>query len=153
MIVGLFMANFMLLVANTLLIPFFVRIIEIRQKHLKPIVCSTVMIGIFGITYGTTSMFYCIIFGILGYVFKKLKYPPGPFLLSLVLFEKLEVNCRQALTISGGDFSIFIRGPLSITFIVLSILAFGYPVVKDKIASKRNALANTMGRRFSRKDS
>jgi putative tricarboxylic transport membrane protein len=102
------------------------------------------MIGAFAVTFGITSMYMCIAFGVIGYILKKLKYPPGPFLLSLVLFPSLETTSRQALVISGGDFSIFFRGPLAITFMVLSVLAFVYPLVKDKIISKKNALADTI---------
>ena len=144
MIVGLFAANFMLLFCNTMLIPVFVKLIDVGQKHLKPMICAAAMIGVFAISYGTSKMYFCVVFGILGYIFKKLKYPPGPFLLSLVLFPKLEVTFRQALSLSGGDYNIFLRGPLAVTFLVLSVLALVYPLVKEMIASKENSLAETI---------
>ncbi len=144
MIVGLFVANFMLLLCNTLLIPVFVKLIDIGQRHLKPMICAAAMIGTFAISYGTAKMYICVGFGILGYIFKKLKYPPGPFLLSLVLFPKLEVTFRQALIMSKGDFRIFFRGPLAITFLLLSVLAFVYPLMKDRIASKKGSLADAI---------
>jgi putative tricarboxylic transport membrane protein len=134
----------MLLLSNTLLIPFFVWVIDVGQKHLKAIIVVTVMIGIFGVTYGITQMYVGVLFGILGYFFKKLKYPPGPFLLALVLFPKIEISFRQALIFSRGDFRIFLRGPIAITFIALSVFSFAYPLIKDKITSRNSALAATL---------
>jgi putative tricarboxylic transport membrane protein len=144
LIAGLFVANFMLLLSNTLLIPFFVWIIDVGQKHLKAIIVVTVMIGVFGVTYGIPQMYVGVLFGVLGYFFKKLKYPPGPFLLALVLFPKIEISFRQALTLSVGDYGIFVRGPIAITFIALSVFAFVYPLIKDKITAKNSALSATL---------
>jgi len=139
LIVGLFVANIVLLLCNTLMIPFFVWLIDVGQRHLKPIIVASAMIGAFAVTFSVTAMYICIVFGILGYIMKKLNYPVGPFLLSLVLFQTLETTSRQALVISGGDFSIFFRGPISITFMVLAILSFGYPLIRDRISSKKKA--------------
>ena len=144
MIVGLFAANIMLLLCNTLLIPFFVKLIDVGQKHLKPMICAATMIGVFAISYGTEKMYFCVAFGVLGYLFKKLKYPPGPFLLSLILFPKLEVTFRQALSLSKGDYTIFLRGPLVVTFLALSVLALVYPLVKEKLSAKGSSVANTI---------
>jgi TctA family transporter len=51
---------------------------------------------------------------------------------------------RGFFILSNSRYDIFFRGPLAITFMVLSILAFIYPLVKDKITSKKGALADTI---------
>lgn len=137
MIVSLFIANFMLLAANTLLIPLFIKLIDVGQHYLKPIICATVMVGVFAITYGTFSLFLCVGFGMLGYFFKKLKYPSGPFLLALVLFENMEESFRQAVLISRGSYMTFFTRPLSLAFMLLSMLSLLYPLIKSKLAQYR----------------
>jgi len=140
-IVGFFISNIMLLFCNTMMIPFFVWIVNAGQRHLKPIICAAAMIGTFAIAFGITKLYLCIIFGILGYAIRKLNYPSGPFLLGLVLFPKFEVTFRQALVMSKGDYTIFFRGPLTITFISLSIFAFTYPLIKRRALAKKSASA------------
>lgn len=137
MIVGLMVSNVVLLLMNTLMIPAFVKLVDVGQLHLKPIICVAVMVGAFSVTFSVPKMFYVVIFGLLGYVFKRLKYPAGPFLLGLVLCKTLETSFRQAMVISGNDFGIFFERPLSVTFIALSVLAVVYPIVKGILADRK----------------
>jgi putative tricarboxylic transport membrane protein len=54
-----------------------------------------------------------VIFGIMGYILRKLQFELGPLLLAFVLGRILERSLRQALLISRGDISIFITKPIS----------------------------------------
>jgi len=69
-------------------------------------------------------------FGVLGYIMKKLNYPIVPLVLALVLGNLAENSIRQALTISGGSFAIFITRPISALFIIAGILAYLAPVIR-----------------------
>jgi len=48
-----------------------------------------------------------LIFGVMGYVFKKLDYPLAPMVLALVLGDRAEDSFRQSMLLSQGDMSIF----------------------------------------------
>ena len=48
-----------------------------------------------------------LVFGVLGYLFKKLDYPLAPLVLALVLGDKAEDSFRQAMLVSQGDLTIF----------------------------------------------
>jgi len=61
------------------------------------------------------------IFGVLGYIFVKIKIPITPLLVSFILGEILEKRMRQALIISGGSFAIFFTKPISLAFFLLTI--------------------------------
>jgi putative tricarboxylic transport membrane protein len=63
-----------------------------------------------------------LIFGALGYIFRKLNYEPAPLALAFVLGPMLEQNLRQALIISDGDLSVFLTHPLSGISLLLSFL-------------------------------
>lgn len=134
-IVGLFFANIILLAANILLLPQLVRLVDKGQMHLKPIICAAVTIGVFAVTRSEANMYICALFGALGYLFKKLEYPLGPFLLALVLFPDLEVSFRRALMISGGNYAVFFTSPISATCILLSVLSFVYPVARWRLSA------------------
>jgi putative tricarboxylic transport membrane protein len=53
-----------------------------------------------------------LVFGVLGYLFKKLKYPMAPLVLALVLGDMAESSFRQAMLLSQGSLSIFWSNPL-----------------------------------------
>jgi putative tricarboxylic transport membrane protein len=69
-------------------------------------------------------------FGVLGYIMKKLRYPIVPLVLALVLGNLAENSLRQALTISGGSFAIFITRPISALFIIAGVLAYLSPAIR-----------------------
>src|SRR3546814_9383398 len=61
-------------------------------------------------------------FGLAGFLFKKLDCDPAPMILGFVLGPMLEENFRRALVLSEGDFSVFVREPISETFLALAVL-------------------------------
>ena len=67
-------------------------------------------------------------FGVFGFSLKKFHFEPAP--LVLALGPMLEDNLRQALIISGGNFSIFISRPSSVAFLVVSASALLLPLLK-----------------------
>jgi putative tricarboxylic transport membrane protein len=63
-----------------------------------------------------------IIFGIVGYLFKKFDYEGAPLTLAFVLGPMVELNLRQSLLLSKGSFFIFFTRPISATFIIIAII-------------------------------
>ncbi len=53
------------------------------------------------------DIIFMLIFGVIGYVFKKLNYPLAPMVLALVLGDMAESSFRQAMLLSNGSISIF----------------------------------------------
>jgi len=138
MIAGLFMANVILLLVNILLIPIFVKIIDVGQSYLKPIICAIIIVGVFAVTYSNFFIFVCIVFGILGFFISKLSYPIAPLMLALVLWPNTEEYFRQALMVSRGDYGIFLGSPISVILFVLSLFSLLYPMIKRYVKRKRN---------------
>jgi TctA family transporter len=52
----------------------------------------------------------------------KLGFNPAPMLLGFVLGPMLEENLRRAMLMSYGDPSVFVRRPISLVFIVATVL-------------------------------
>jgi TctA family transporter len=59
-------------------------------------------------------------FGVIGYAFRKLDCEPAPLLLGLVLGPMLEENFRRAMVLADGDWSVFVRRPISLGFLMLA---------------------------------
>ena len=68
-------------------------------------------------------------FGVLGYLFKKLKYPLAPMVLALVLGDMAESSFRQAMLLSQGSLSIFWANPLVASIAGLAIVLLLWPLV------------------------
>src|SRR2546430_13749065 len=72
---------------------------------------------------------YMLIFGVIGYVFKKLDYPLAPLVLALVLGDLAENALRQSLIMSQGSLAIFVARPISGAITAVAILFFALPVL------------------------
>jgi putative tricarboxylic transport membrane protein len=70
-----------------------------------------------------------IVFGILGYVCKKIDFPIAPMAFTLILGPLTEKALRQALSMSGGDLAIFTRSYLSTGLLVGSALVLLSPLL------------------------
>jgi putative tricarboxylic transport membrane protein len=70
-----------------------------------------------------------LVFGVAGYVFKKLDYPLAPLVLALVLGDKAEDSFRQSLMASQGDLSVFWSNGLVASISGLAILMLSWPLL------------------------
>jgi len=70
-----------------------------------------------------------LIFGVIGYVFKKLDYPIAPLVLALVLGDMAENALRQSLIMSQGSLAILFTRPISGVITLVAILFFIMPII------------------------
>jgi putative tricarboxylic transport membrane protein len=70
-----------------------------------------------------------VIFGVVGYVFKKLDYPLAPLVLALVLGDLAENALRQSLIMSQGSLAIFVTRPIAGAITAVALLFFALPVL------------------------
>ncbi|WP_288581894.1 MULTISPECIES: tripartite tricarboxylate transporter permease [Lysinibacillus] len=143
LIASMFIGNLMLLALNMPLVRIFANIIETPKKYLLPIIIAISIFGVYAVQFATFDLFLLVACGVLGYLFAKNDYPVAPLVLALVLGPMIENNMRRALTISNGDFSIFITKPLSLLFLVVAISWLLIPLIM-KIRGK-NVLINEEG--------
>lgn len=137
MIAGLIIANFVLLITNILLIPFFVNMIRIIQKYLSPIVVGLCILGGYSLNYGMFDVWVILIFGVIGYIMKKMNYPTGPLILAIVLAPLTENYFRLSLMLSRGDFGIFIKRPISLSILLVIVAIFVYSIIKKQMDKKK----------------
>jgi putative tricarboxylic transport membrane protein len=70
-----------------------------------------------------------VVFGVAGYLFKKLGYPLAPLVLAIVLGDNAEAAFRQAMLVSQGDMSVFFANKLVGTLTTLSLILLFWPLV------------------------
>ncbi|RCK54080.1 tripartite tricarboxylate transporter TctA [Thalassospira profundimaris] len=129
LIAALFIGNIMLLCLNIPLVGLFVRVLRVPSKYLMPAVTMISFVGIYGISGSTFDLIMMIIFGVVGYVLRKLNIPTVPIILGILLGNEMETNLRRALEISNGDVNILWGSPLTIGIWILAIAGFVAPFV------------------------
>jgi putative tricarboxylic transport membrane protein len=78
-----------------------------------------------------------VVFGVVGYLFKKLKYPLAPLVLALVLGDMAETAFRQSMLLSAGSIWIFWSNGLVGTIVTLALLILAWPLLARLIGAMR----------------
>src|SRR5216110_257221 len=110
-------------------VPLFAAILKIPFAILTPLIVVLCVIGSYAVHNGMIDVWYMLLFGVVGYVFKKLDYPLAPLVLALVLGDMAENALRQSLIMSQGSLAIFFIRPISGVITALAIVFFLMPVI------------------------
>jgi len=121
-IVSMYVGNVMLLILNLPLIGLWVKLLKIPYRILSPFLLLFCIVGSYTLNNSTFDVLVMLIFGIVGYLFKKFEYELAPLVLAFVLGPMFENSLRQSLILSGGGLSIFITRPISILCLVIALL-------------------------------
>ena len=110
-------------------VPFFAAILRIPFAILTPLIVVLCAIGSYAVHNAMIDVWYMLIFGVIGYVFKKLDYPIAPLVLALVLGDMAENALRQSLIMSQGSLAILFTRPISGVITSVAILFFIMPII------------------------
>jgi putative tricarboxylic transport membrane protein len=130
---SMYVGNVMLVILNLPLIGLFVRLLYIPPGILYPLIVAISGIGAYAINGSTVDLWLILLFGVVGYVFGKVDIPVAPLVLSLVLGAIMEQSFRQAMTISGGDASVFYGSTITVTLLAMSVISVLLPFVIPKL--------------------
>ncbi|ARP93192.1 tripartite tricarboxylate transporter permease [Bordetella genomosp. 13] len=135
LIASMWIGNLMLVVLNLPLIGIWVKLLRVPYRMLFPAILVFCTIGVYSLNYNTFDILMFAIFGIIGYVWAKLKCEGAPLLLGLVLGPMMEENFRRALLLSRGDYATFVQRPLSATLLgmaVILVILVALPSIRKK---------------------
>src|SRR6266545_1959264 len=124
-------------------VPFFAAILRIPFAILTPVVVVVCAVGSYAVHNSMIDIWYMVIFGVVGYVFKKLDYPLAPLVLALVLGDLAENALRQSLIMSQGSLAIFMMRPIAGAITAVAIFFFALPALTPWWRRLRGTLAPT----------
>ena len=137
LIASLYAANLFALLINIAFIPMFIWVLKMPFTILAPIIFILCIVGGYAPTNSMHDIWLMFIFGVVGYLMRKLDYPMAPAVLAIVLGPLAERSMRQSLIGSHGDIMTFFERPISGTIMVLGIVLLLLPLVK--IVRRREA--------------
>lgn len=111
LIASMLVGNLMLVILNLPLVGLFVSMLRMPYGYLAPLILLICVIGVFSVKGSTMDLAVMLVSGVAGYLLRKFDYDIAPLLLAFVLGDRIEIGIRRSLSISDGDFSIFIKGP------------------------------------------
>jgi putative tricarboxylic transport membrane protein len=129
LIASLYIGNVMLLVLNLPLAGLWVRLLSIPRPWLYGGILVFATLGTYGLHNSIVDLIILYVVGAIGFLMRRFDFPVAPAIIGLILGPLAEQQMRRALAISQGDFSVFVREPLSATLLVLAAVALIGPML------------------------
>jgi putative tricarboxylic transport membrane protein len=137
LIASMYLGNIAGLIVVLTTVPLFAAILRIPFSIIAPIIIAICAVGAYTVHNALLDVTIMLIFGVIGYVFKKLSYPLAPMVLALVLGDLAESSFRQAMLISNGSLTIFWSNWLVGSICTLALLMLFWPLISIALGRLR----------------
>lgn len=138
LIASLYAANAFSLIINLAFIPAFVWILRVPFTILAPTIFILCVVGGYAPTQDMHDVWLMLLFGVVGYLMRKLDYPMAPAVLAIVLGPLAETSMRQSLLIAHGSPMIFFNRPIAGMIMAVAIILLVLPLLKFAYSKYKN---------------
>jgi TctA family transporter len=129
LIASMYVANVIAVALVLATVPLFASVLRTPFAIVGPLIVVSCLIGAYTVSSSLFDVVLALLFGVLGYVFKKLDYPVAPLVLALVLGDRAETAFRQSMILSSGSLAIFWSNGIAATLSTLALLLAASPLV------------------------
>ena len=137
LIASMYLGNLAGLIVVLTCVPLFAAILRIPFSIIAPVIIVICAIGAYTVHSAMLDIWFMLLFGVIGYVFKKLDYPLAPLVLALVLGDRAEDSFRQSMLMSQGEMGVFFSNWLVGGITALSLVMLFWPLLSKLLARLR----------------
>ena len=130
LIASIYLGHFFTFLICLAAVPLLAAIMRIPYAIITPFIVTISIIGSYSLNNSMLDVAYTVIFGLVGYWLRKMKYPLAPLVVALVLGDSTERELRKSLIAGQGDPSIFLSSPLALFLMVLAVVILLLPLVR-----------------------
>src|ERR1044071_1602284 len=121
-IASMYIGNVVLLILNLPLVGIFVNVLRVPYPLLYPAIIVFCILGVYAVNGSAVDIGIMTVMGGLGYVLRKFDFETAPVVLGLILAPMLEMSFRQSLSMSLGNYGIFITRPIALVMLAIGLL-------------------------------
>nr|WP_301271517.1 tripartite tricarboxylate transporter permease [Pseudomonas mandelii] len=132
LVASLYIGNAILLVLNLPLVGLWVKLLQIPRPYLNAGILVFATIGVYGMRHSTFDLFLMLGIGWAGVLMRRFDFPVAPVIVGMLLGPMAEKQLRNALSISQGDWMIFVTQPIAASLLALTLLVLLVPYLLHK---------------------
>lgn len=136
LIASLFIGNIMLVLINLPLVRLWIKILEIPRTLLYTLILVFGVLGVYSMSGSLIEVLIACAIGVVGFFMRVYDFPVAPAVIGTILGPMMETQLRRALSISGGDFSVFLTRPLTVGLLLVALAILLLPVLLPKFKRK-----------------
>ncbi|TDY61698.1 putative tricarboxylic transport membrane protein [Aminivibrio pyruvatiphilus] len=135
---SLLVANVFILALGLLGARLWIKAALIPKRLLYPLIFAFSFIGSYAVRSSVFDVGVCLVFGLVGWLLSRAKFPVSPVVLGMILGTMIEKNLRATLMMGG--FSLFVQRPLSLTLLLLALASVAVPALRERRAARKGIL-------------
>ncbi|HLB16088.1 MAG TPA: tripartite tricarboxylate transporter permease [Burkholderiales bacterium] len=139
LIASMYLGNIAGLIVVLTCVPLFAAILRIPFSIIAPVILVVCAIGAYTVNNSVFDVYLMLVFGVAGYVMRKLEYPLAPLVLALVLGDAAESAFRQAMLMSQGNPSILFANALVGGMTTLALVLLFWPLIQTGLRRAKAA--------------
>ena len=139
--IGMVVANIIMFLEGKFLAKWFALITKVPDSVLAPVLLVLCSAGAYSVNNSVFDIGLFLVCGVTSYIIGKLGFPVMPISLGYVLGPLAEFNLRRALVLSEGSWSIFFTRPISLFFVILTVVS---------VIATQDSCRKALGRIFRR---
>ena len=119
-----------------------IKVLYLPEAVTSAFVVLFCFMGAFAARNNITDLWMIVIFGVVGYLFERFRFPIAPMVLGCILGENAESAFMTSMISYDNDWTIFFTRPISGTVMVLVIIALGYPLLRhfrERLSADKSA--------------
>ena len=110
---------------------FLVKVLALPEVIVSAYVVMCCLLGAFAARNNVTDVWLMVIFGIVGYLFERFRFPITPLVLGVILGPLAESSFMTTMISYGNDWTVFFTRPISGPIMLVAILTLLYPVFRQ----------------------
>lgn len=140
LLVSFLIGSVMLVVLNLPLAPVFAQILRLKYGYMYPLIIVVGLVGAYAESGNMFSVWIVLVFGLIGYVMKRVNLPMAPLVLGLVIGPLLEKALAETTAMGAGNPMVFFGRPIADGILIFTIALIVVPIVVRKAAAHRKAV-------------
>jgi len=137
LIASIYLGHLLTFIICLLAVPLLAMIMRVPYAIITPFIVVISVIGSYSLNNSMLDVFITVVFGVIGYWLRKLKYPLAPLVVALVLGDSTERELRKALIAGGGSPLYFIQSPLSAVILLVALILLVLPIARTLLGRRR----------------
>jgi putative tricarboxylic transport membrane protein len=134
---AMFVANVMFFILGLFAAKLFARVTLVPRGMLWPVVLAFSVLGAYSLDQAMVDVYIALIFGVIGYLFRRFGFALAPVAIGLILGEMVETNLQNSLKMFDGQWWMIPMQPLAALFLVLAVLGISQPYILGYLSRRK----------------
>ena len=106
------------------------KVLDAPEAIVSAFVVIFCFIGAFAARSNLSDVYVVTIFGLIGFLFERFKFPIAPLVLGTILGPLTESNFMTTMVSFNNDWTVFFARPISGSILTLALLSLAYPLTR-----------------------